>query len=109
LASAALALIARVSVFGEGGTAGAWITSILFWACLLGVLVASAARAFDSHRPHDRLAIAQWVFGAIAAVSFAVAGFVDTWVPLDVFWLALLGLIVTTVLRSRSQRSTERP
>jgi phosphatidylserine synthase len=104
LGAAILAIIARVTVFDEGGTAGAWATSILFWTCLLAALVSAGIRAFGPHPPHDRIVVAQWAFGAACVVSFAAAGLVDTWVPNDIFLLSLAGLLVSTLLRSRARR-----
>jgi hypothetical protein len=105
LGAAILAIAARVTVFAEGGTAGAWATSILFWICLLAALVSTGVRAFGPQRPSDRFVVAQWAFSASCVVSFAAAGLVDTWVPNDVFLLSAAGLLVSTLLRSRARRS----
>jgi hypothetical protein len=70
LLAAVLALLARGSLFSEGGTVGAWASVVVFWVCLAAFLGLSLADAIREWRGGDRTPAAR--VGLVAVLVGAV-------------------------------------
>jgi hypothetical protein len=77
LTVALICLPARVLVFQDGGTVGAWACTILFFGCLLALFGVSLRGSVATWREGDRRSLALWVLGVVAFASFAIGGFSD--------------------------------
>ena len=103
---AVAAFLARVSLFGEGGTVGAWASVIVFWVSLLALLAVSMRPAITAFRAGDRIPLVQWAVGVLCVVLLVVGDVAKNNVVNDasiaLVLLGLLSLIAISIGRWRT-------